>query len=156
MAALRHVPPDARIPWVVGEMSVTSFATARLMETWAHGQDIYDGLGRTRRPTARLRHVAHLGVSTRGFSYRNRGLGLPATVVRVELEAPGGDRWTWGDQELKDVVAGPAEDFCLVVTQRRHLDDTALTVRGPLAAEWMSIAQAFAGPPTEGRPPRRG
>ncbi len=76
--------------------------------------------------------------------------------MRVELEAPGGDRWTWGDQELKDVVAGPAEDFCLVVTQRRHLDDTALTVRGPLAAEWMSIAQAFAGPPTEGRPPRRG
>ena len=62
-----------------------------------------------------------------------------------------GEDWTWGDEGVVDQVRGPALDFCLVVTQRRHLDDTALEVEGPVAAEWMSIAQAFAGPPGPGR-----
>jgi hypothetical protein len=44
-------------------------------------------------------------------------------------------------------------DFCLVVTQRRHPDDTDLAIEGPLAEEWMAIAQAFAGPPGKGRAP---
>lgn len=152
-ALLAHDPAD-RIPWVIGDMSVTSFATARLMETWAHGQDVYDALGRTRAPTGRLRHVAHLGVSTRRFSYRNRGLEPPDADVRVELDAPDGTTWVWGSEDATDRVTGPAAHFCLVVTQRRHVDDTALRAEGQLAKEWLSIAQAFAGPPTDGREPR--
>jgi uncharacterized protein (TIGR03084 family) len=125
------------------------------METWAHGQDVVDALGQSRAPSPRLRHVAHIGVRARPFSYANRGLTMPAVDVRVELTAPDGDTWTWGESTSTDSVRGEALDFCLVVTQRRHVDDTALEVRGEAAREWMSIAQAFAGPPTNGPAPRR-
>jgi uncharacterized protein (TIGR03084 family) len=145
--------PKARVPWYGPDMSVLSSATARLMETWAHGQDVFDAVGATREPSIRLRHVAHLGVRTFGFTYQLRGLAVPETPVRVELDAPDGTKWTWGDDGLADVVAGPAEDFCLVVTQRRNVADTRLRVTGPVAGEWMSIAQAFAGMPGPGRKP---
>jgi uncharacterized protein (TIGR03084 family) len=140
-------------------MSKRSFLTARLMEAWAHGQDVVEAAGAERPPTDRLRHVAQLGVITRGWSYKNRGLEPPDGQVRVELAAPSGDVWTWGDADGSitgdDLVSGPAEDFCLVVTQRRHVDDTRLAVRGPLAREWMECAQAFAGPATTGPAARR-
>jgi uncharacterized protein (TIGR03084 family) len=147
--------PATRAPWYGPSMSAASSATARLMETWAHGQDIADALGVTRAPTARLRHIAHLGVRTREFAYANRGLAAPPGPVRVVLTAPDGGTWAWGPDDAADQVTGPALDFCLVVTQRRHRADTRLTVTGPAASEWMGIAQAFAGPPGPGRP-RRG
>jgi uncharacterized protein (TIGR03084 family) len=153
--ALRAADPAAKVPWYGPPMSPASFATARLMEYWAHGQDIADGLGVTRTPTDRLRHIAHLGMRTRGFSYAVRGLAAPTTDVRVELTAPSGDVWTWGDVDAGDRVSGTALDFCLVVTQRRHADDTGLVVTGDAAKEWMSIAQAFAGGPTTTDPARR-
>jgi uncharacterized protein (TIGR03084 family) len=121
------------------------------METWAHGQDVADALGVTRVPSDRLRHVAHIGVGARTFSYLANGLEVPTELVRVELTAPGGTVWTWGPADAANRVNGPALDFCLVVTQRRHRDDTALEATGPLADQWLSIAQAFAGPPGGGR-----
>jgi uncharacterized protein (TIGR03084 family) len=151
--ALRPLDPGARLPWYGPPMAARSFATARLMETWAHGQDVVDALGASRPPTDRLRHIAHIGVRTRSFSYAVRGMAAPEGDVRVELTPPaGGEPWTWGDSAT-DRVRGPALDFCLLVTQRRHRDDTALEVTGPMAAEWMGIAQAFAGPPGPGRAP---
>jgi len=153
LVELRARDRGSRVPWVVGDMSVVSFAGARLMETWAHGQDIVDGLGVRRAPTQRLRHVAHLGVQTRGFSYRISGRSVPETTVRVELAAPEGGLWSWGPEDAPDRVTGSALDFCLVVTKRRHLADTALVATGPTAREWLSIAQAFAGPPSAGRRP---
>jgi uncharacterized protein (TIGR03084 family) len=144
--------PATRAPWFGPSMSAASSATARLMETWAHGQDIADALGVVRVPTARLRHVAHLGVRTREFAYANRGLAAPDQPVRVVLTAPDGGTWAWGPEDAADQVTGPALDFCLVVTQRRNLADAALTLTGPAAAGWMGIAQAFAGPPGPGRP----
>lgn len=146
---------DARVPWYGPSMGAKSFLTARLMEVWAHGQDIVDAVGASRPATARLRHVAQLGVITRAWSYINRGEEPPTTPVRVVLTAPSGDRWTFGDEDATEVVSGPAEDFCLVVTQRRHLQDTELTVEGAAARDWMEKAQAFAGPPTDG-PASRG
>jgi uncharacterized protein (TIGR03084 family) len=137
-------------------MSPASFATARLMEYWAHGQDIADALGRARTPTARLRHICHLGVRTRGFSYSVRGLTAPDTDVRVELAGPDGDTWTWGDPAAADRVTGSALDFCLVVTQRRLAGDTGLVVTGDAATEWLSLAQAFAGNPSLTDPGRSG
>jgi uncharacterized protein (TIGR03084 family) len=122
------------------------------METWAHTQDIADALGVTREPTSRLRHVAHIGVGARAFSYAVNGKTLPESPVRVELTGPDGDLWTWGPAETENRVTGPALDFCLLVTQRRHRDDLALVIEGPVAAEWMSIAQAFAGAAGTGRP----
>ncbi len=146
--AFRPLGPKDRIPWFGPSMSALSFATARLMETWSHGQDIATALGRTIEPTDRLRHVAHIGVTTRGWSYVNRGQAVPDAPVRVELLAPSGATWTWGPEDAVDVVRGDALDFCRVVTQRTLVADTALETVGPLAAEWMAIAQAFAGPPT--------
>lgn len=144
----------SRMPWFGPDMSVPSCVTARLMETWAHGQDVFDTFGLDRVPTNRLRHVAHLGVQTRGFSFALNGRPVPEIPVRVRLQAPdGGEVWEWGDDSAIDRVEGDALDFCLVVTQRRHLVDTGLQVRGAVATEWLSIAQAFAGAPGPGRQP---
>jgi uncharacterized protein (TIGR03084 family) len=134
-------------------MSAASSITARIMETWAHGQDVADALGVKRVPTDRLRHVAFIGARALPNSYQARGLPVPATPVRVELRAPGGDVWTFGPDDAADIVRGPALDFCLAVTQRRHLDDLDLERTGDVANEWLSIAQAFAGPPGPGRQP---
>ena len=117
------------------------------METWAHGHDVADALGVTRAGTARLRHIADLGVRTRQYSYAINGLELPDRDVRVELDGPDGATWTWGSSTT-DLVCGNALDFCLAVTQRRRPADTTLEVTGPLAREWIGIAQAFAGPPS--------
>jgi uncharacterized protein (TIGR03084 family) len=143
--------PGTRLPWYGPPMSAASSVTARLMETWAHGQDVFDALGLTRRPTARLRHVAHLGVRTLGWSFRLRGLEVPEAPVRVELTGPDGDVWTWGPDDAADRVTGTAEDFCLLVVQRRHRSQTALTAQGPVAVRWLDVAQAFAGAPGPGR-----
>jgi uncharacterized protein (TIGR03084 family) len=150
---LRGLSGRTRLPWYGPDMSAASSATARLMETWAHGQDVADALGVQRPATGRLRHVAHLGVATFGFSFLLHGRPVPAEPVRVELSGPSGESWTWGPAAAPDSVTGAALDFCLAVTQRRHLDDTGLRTTGPVAAEWMSIAQAFAGAPGPGRSP---
>jgi uncharacterized protein (TIGR03084 family) len=146
--------PAARLPWYGPAMSAASSVTARLMETWAHGQDVADAAGIAREPTARLRHVAHLGVATRGFSFRLRGKPVPDVPVRVELAAPDGSVWTWGPAEAADRVEGDALDFCLLVTQRRNRADLRLAATGPVADAWLELAQAFAGPPGPGRAPR--
>ena len=154
LTAFAGCDPKQRMPWYGPDMSAASAVTARLMETWAHGYDIADALGTRPEPTARLRHIAHLGACTFGFAFTLRGRPVPTTPVRVELAAPDGASWVWGPPAASDRVTGPALDFCLAVTQRRNLADLALDVSGPVAAEWMSIAQAFAGAPGPGRRPR--
>ncbi|MEV4557631.1 TIGR03084 family metal-binding protein [Kitasatospora sp. NPDC049285] len=152
--ALAAVPDEVRLPWFGPPMKARSMLTARLMETWAHGQDVADALGADRVPTDRLRHIAHLGIRTVGFAFAAHGLATPTAPFRVELLSPGGELWTWGPDDATDRVTGPALDFCLLVTQRRHRDDLALTAEGPAARTWLPIAQAFAGPPGPGRPPQ--
>jgi uncharacterized protein (TIGR03084 family) len=155
LATFGAIDPGARLPWYGPDMSPASSVTARLMETWAHGLDIADALGMSRKPTARLRHIARLGVRTMGFSFALRGLPAPDRPVRVELTAPDGTAWAWGPPDAADRVTGPALDFCLVVTQRRSRADTSLRATGAIAERWLAIAQAFAGPPGPGRGPQR-
>lgn len=150
---LSAAAPGLRVEWTGPSMSVTSLATARLMETWCHGQDVVDALGLRREPTDRLRHVAHLGVATRAYSFGRHGLGAPDADVHVSLRAPSGERWSWGDPAAADQISGDALDFALVVTRRRNVADVGLRVRGEVASRWMEIAQAYAGPPGEGRAP---
>ena len=145
--------PSKRIAWYGPAMSLASFITARIMETWAHGQDVADTFGIRRRPTGRLRHVAFIGARALPNSYLSHGLAVPDEPVRVELDGIDGGPWVFGPVGAVNVVRGPALDFCLVVTQRRHPADTALSTEGPVAAEWLTIAQAFAGPPGAGREP---
>jgi uncharacterized protein (TIGR03084 family) len=152
LTALTDVPHGSKIVWFGPPMSATSMATARLMETWAHGLDVADALGVTPEPTARLRNIAHIGVRTRDFAYAVRNRPAPAEAFRVELVAPEGELWTWGPVDAAQWVTGPALDFCLLVTQRRHRADVALTAHGADADTWLDIAQAFAGAPGTGRP----
>lgn len=148
---LPRVADGRKLPWFGPPMSAASMATARLMETWAHGLDVADALGVTRQPTARLRSVAHIGVRTRDFAFTVHGLVPPADPFRVELRAPDGSLWSWGPADAAQRVSGSAEDFCMLVTQRRPRGDLDVSAVGEHAQQWLSIAQAFAGPPGTGR-----
>ncbi len=152
-SAARSLGEGDRVEWYGPSMGAKSFLTARLMEAWAHGQDIADAVGADRTASTRLVHIAQLGVITQKWSFTVRGEEPPAGQVTVSLDAPGGSTWDWGDADAADRVTGPAEDFCLVVTQRRHVDDTDLVVTGSVARRWMERAQAFAGGPTTGPAP---
>jgi uncharacterized protein (TIGR03084 family) len=152
--ALRGLPAGEKMPWFGPPMSPASMATARFMETWAHAHDVYAALGIDPPRTDRVRHVAHLGVRTRDFAFAVHRLDPPAAPFRIELKAPSGETWTWGPEDAEQTVTGSAYDFCLLVTQRVHRDDTDLVADGADAERWLGIAQAFAGPPGEGRGPR--
>lgn len=149
---LASVPDGTTLPWYGPPMSAMSMATARLMETWAHGLDVAEALGVRPVPTKRLRSIAHLGVRTRDFAYSLNGLTPPSEQFRVELTAPeGNETWTWGPEDAVQRITGPALDFCQLVTQRAHRDDLALEAAGDDARFWLGIAQAFAGPSGTGR-----
>ncbi|MEU9745723.1 TIGR03084 family metal-binding protein [Streptomyces niveus] len=156
LRALRAAPPGARFPWYGPPMSAPSMATARLMETWAHGQDIADALGVRREPTGRLRHVAWIGVRARDYAYLVRGEQPPTAPIRVELTGPRGELWTYGPEDAEQRVTAPALDFCLLATQRAHRADLAVRAEGPDADRWLDIAQAFAGPAGPGRAAKKG
>lgn len=149
--ALMQVPSGTKISWFGPPMSAASMATARLMETWAHGQDVADALGVRRAATDRIRGVAHIGVRTRDFAYAVNQQTPPVEPFRIELTAPSGELWTWGPEDAAQRVSGPALDFCLLVTQRAHRDNLDIRAEGTDAAHWLTIAQAFAGAPGTGR-----
>ncbi|MFF4750603.1 TIGR03084 family metal-binding protein [Streptomyces sp. NPDC002514] len=154
--ALRAAPAGARFPWFGPPMSAAGVATGRIMETWAHGQDVADALGVVRTPTDRLKHVVRIGVRARGFAFGAHGLPAPAEEFRVEVVGPSGEVWAYGPEDAAQRVTGPAVDFCLLVTQRAHRADLAVRAEGPDADRWLDIAQAFAGPPGAGREPGSG
>lgn len=140
--------PSDRLKWAGPDMGVRMFVTARQMEHWAHGQAIWDMLGRDRPlPAPRLRNIAEIGVRTFGWTYRVRDLPVPPTMPYVRLAGPGGAIWEWNDAASADRVTGDAAAFCQVVAQTRNVADTTLVVEGPGARHWMSIAQCFAGGP---------
>jgi uncharacterized protein (TIGR03084 family) len=150
-AALRGFPEGRRLPWFGPPMSPASMATARFMETWAHALDVYDGLGIEPERSDRIRHVAHLGVRTRDFAFSVHELSPPSEEFRIDLVSPSEEQWSWGPEDAAQTVTGSAWDFCLLVTQRVHHDDTDLVASGADAERWLRIAQAFAGPAGEGR-----
>jgi uncharacterized protein (TIGR03084 family) len=153
--ALRPLSPSQRIPWHGPDMSARSFATARLMETWAHGQSICDSLGIHRKNTDRLKHICELGYRTFGWSHVIHELPIPETRVCLSLISPDRKTWGWGEADSDNSISGSAEDFCLVVTQCRNVADTNLQITGQVAQQWMNIAQCFAGgsatPPEPGK-----
>ncbi|MBM3731113.1 MAG: TIGR03084 family protein [Actinobacteria bacterium] len=154
VAVGRAADASVRVPWYGPSMSLASFLTARLMETWAHGVDVADALGKPVVASDRLKHVCHIGVLARPNSYRARNLPVPEADIAVRLVAPDGSTWTWGNHEAPESIDGTALDFALLVTQRRHVDDTALVATGAMARQWTTVAQAFAGPAGPGRQPR--
>ncbi len=148
---LLAVADGRKLSWFGPPMSAASMATARLMETWAHGLDVADTLGVTRSATARLRSIAHIGVRARDYAFMVNGLTAPAEPFRVELRAPDGSTWSWEPEDAAQRVTGSAEDFCMLVTQRRPRASLDVRADGAHAEQWLNIAQAFAGPPGPGR-----
>ena len=146
--------PDQRLAWAGPDMSARSFMSARQMETWAHGQAIFDALGIERIEHDRLRNIAVMGVNTFGWTFKVNGLAVPASLPYVRLTSPSGAVWEWNDPSSPERVTGSAVEFCRVVTQTRHLLDTSLAVTGAGAQQWLERAQCFAGPPE--RPPAPG
>ncbi len=144
---LSVMAPDTRLAWAGPDMGLRMFTTARQMETWAHGQAIYDLMGVARTATDRLRSVAEIGVRTYGWTFANRQSAVPGPAPYVRLTAPSGAIWEWNDPTTDNAVIGDALGFCQVVTQVRNVADTDLVVAGEPARIWMSLAQCFAGPP---------
>jgi len=151
--ALGAVPPDQVVPWLVNPLPPAILAAAGMMELFGHGQDIADTLGYERERTDRIRHLVAFGVRTRDFGYLAHGMQPPAVEFRFELTAPSGARWDFGPADSPERVSGPAVDFCLLVTRRRHHGDLALVAEGAQAQGWLDIAQAYRGPAGEGRVP---
>jgi uncharacterized protein (TIGR03084 family) len=152
--AFADVDPKRRLKWAGPEMSARSSMTARLMETWAHGQEVFDHLGLAREETDRVKGICFLGVQTYGWSFANRGETAPDPPPYVSLTAPSGDVWAWGDPASPSRVEGPAVAFAQVVAQTRNIADTDLKAVGEAAERWMAVAQCFAGPPND--PPAPG
>ncbi|EDZ47796.1 conserved hypothetical protein TIGR03084 [Rhodobacterales bacterium Y4I] len=146
--------PKRRLKWIGPDMSALSAITARQMETWAHGQEVFDLLGLQRQDHDRIRNIAHLGVATYGWSFANRGLQVPEPAPFVQLTGPSGAVWEWNEPQDGNSVKGSAVEFAQVVTQVRNAGDTSLQAEGAAAQEWMRIAQCFAGPPET--PPGKG
>jgi uncharacterized protein (TIGR03084 family) len=153
-ARFRTADPKKRVPWAGPPMSVRSSITARLMETWAHGQAIYDLLGAKRAKADRIKNIAVLGINTFPWTFTNRGMAVPPKMPYVRLIAPSGAIWEWAEPDASSSIEGTAVEFCQVVTQVRNIADTRLRVVGPAAVAWMSVAQCFAGPPED--PPSPG
>lgn len=152
-AEFSQADPRQRVKWVGPDMSARSSISARLMETWAHAQAIYDLLGVVRRNTDRIRSIAMIGINTYEWTFRNRGEDVPLPRPHVVLTAPSGAIWQWNDPSTENRIEGLAEEFCQVVTQVRNIGDTGLAVRGDPATRWMAVAQCFAGPAQQPPPP---
>ena len=146
--------PKRRVPWFGPDMGVMMFTTARQMETWSHGQDIFDMFGRKRINTDRLKNIAVIGVKTYGWTFANRGMEPPGPAPYVRLISPSGETWEFNEPNESNIVKGDAVQFCHVVTQGRNIEDVNLEVKGEAAQKWMEIAQCFAGPPED--PPAQG
>lgn len=151
--AYAKADPKQRVKWAGPDMSALSSITARQMETWAHGQAVFDVLGLERKESERIKNIAHLGVSTYGWTFINRKACAPAPAPHVSLVSPCGAVWTWNPVQSDNAVVGNAVEFAQVVTQVRHVDDTRLEIRGAAAQQWMAWAQCFAGPPVDPPPP---
>jgi len=143
-----------RLPWFGPDMGVRMFTTARLMETWAHGQEVYDLMRIERVHSDRICHIATIGVKTFAWTFANRGLDVPGPPPYVRLVAPSGAIWEWNEPSTTSRILGSAVSFCRTVTQVRNVADTSLEVEGDVARRWMAIAQCFAGGPVD--PPKPG
>jgi uncharacterized protein (TIGR03084 family) len=146
--------PRARVQWAGPSMSVRSCITARLMETWSHGQALYDLLGVEREDSDSIKNIAVLGVNTYGWTFDVRGLEKPGEMPYLRLTAPSGAIWEWNTPNNDNRIEGSAVEFCQVVAQTRNVQDTHLEVTGEPATRWMSLAQCFAGGANE--PPAPG
>jgi len=149
--ALAAVPAGQMVPWLVNPLPADVLASAGMMELFGHGQDVADALGVAPNRTDRIKYLVVFGVRTMSFGYLARGETPPDGEFRFELTSPSGEQWEFGPDDATQKITGPAVDFCLLVTRRRHRDDLAMKAVGAEAEHWLDIAQAYRGPAGAGR-----
>ena len=138
--------PQKRVKWIGPDMSVISSISARHMETWAHGQAIFDSLGIRRKNEDRILNIVIIGNNTFNWSYKVNKLDVPKQAPYLQLTSPpSGELWEFNNKQNTNYIEGKAEEFCQVVTQVRNIQDVNLAVKGSISEKWMSIAQCFAG-----------
>ena len=82
--------------WIGPPMGAGTMASARIMETWAHGQDIADALGVVGcRPTG-FGMSPSSASGPRDHAFRVQVCPYPLRPFRVELTAPSGAQWYGG------------------------------------------------------------
>jgi enediyne biosynthesis protein E11 len=153
ITTLSSLPGEAIVPWLVRPIPARVLCCAGLMELFGHGQDIADALGVRREHTDRIGPLSWFITQTWDFGYHARQEETPATGFRYQLTAPSGAHWEFGPDDATETITGPAEDFCLLATRRRHRDDLAVSATGPNAEHWLDIAQSYRGSPGPGRKP---
>jgi uncharacterized protein (TIGR03084 family) len=142
-AVLASLDASARVPWGLG-MRVSSFITARLMETWAHGLDVRSTLGAEVPDTPRLRSVAWLAIRALPYAFGVAGVEAPGRPIRFELSGPDGGVWTFGPPDVPDVIRGDAGEFCRVFVQRlARADASTLIAEGDTADAALDVARAY-------------
>ena len=151
--SFREADPNIRVKWAGPDMSVLSSITARLMETWSHGQEVYDLLGVVREDRNHIKNIVVIGNNTFGWTFMNRGEDTPDDKPFLRVYGPTGDMWEFNDHSEDSRIEGSATEFCQVVTQTRNIQDTTQNVVGKTANRWMAVAQCFAGPPRNPPPP---
>jgi len=138
---LSHMSEDDRVEWIQGTMSAKTFATFRLMETWAHGLDIYQALDIEVEDTARIRHVCWLGWKTLPYAFKEAGLDY--TPIRVEVIGPGYAKWVYGPEDADDLIKGSASEWARIVVRRVSPKKVRLKVTGETANRAIEVAQAY-------------
>ena len=138
---LSHMSEKDRVEWIQGTMSARTFATFRLMETWAHGLDIYQALDIAVEDTARIRHVCWLGWKTLPYAFK--AAGLDYTPIRVEVIGPGYAKWVYGPDDAENVIKGSASEWARIAVRRVSPAAVSLKVTGEAAHKALEVAQAY-------------
>ncbi len=157
--ALSRLEASDRVTWIYGDMGARTFATLRLMETWAHGLDIKAAiLGRITplaeeeleegaedplADTPRLRHVAWLAQRTLRFAFAEAGEEFPTQGIRVEVMGPRYQAWRFGPEETDQVVRGKAGEWCRVAVRRQRAEETGLKALGRYAETALRVVRAY-------------
>lgn len=145
--ALLALDPADRVVWGAGPMAARSFATARIMECWAHGLDCFAAVEVEPAETDRLRHVCHLAYRALPYAFRVAGRPMPAPLeeLRIDVEPPGGgEPWGYGPEDAPQRITGSAGEWARVAVQRMPASAArTLEATGPLAEQALEVARAF-------------
>jgi uncharacterized protein (TIGR03084 family) len=141
--ALRRADPDTRYPWIAASLRPEALATTRLAEHWAHALDIAEPLGVDYPDTTRLQHIAWLAHRTLPYAFTLNG--QDPNPIYVELSAPDGSTWRFGDSESPSRITGYAGAFCRVGAQRLKPSESGLLTAGPHADAALAILRNYAG-----------
>jgi uncharacterized protein (TIGR03084 family) len=131
-----------RVDWVAGPMSAKTFATLRLMETWAHGLDVQHAMESEPEDTPRIRHIAWLAWRMLPWAFQMAGDDY-AAPVRVELMGPNYARWVYGPDDTDQVIKGIAGEWCRVAVQRLDVTATGLKATGNVAQRALHVVRSY-------------